>query len=136
MATQVAMIDNIIFRQIKSHIPGAYTFIFDATKKITKHLKASKTDHQIGLRFPPTEFCQAFLTAYGDVLLSTNITHEMLGVSDSSLEIYSYLIDESLSYQVPLTIDPQEVQFVGGSTIIDFTSGEPELVREGAGPLF
>lgn len=135
VATDVAMIDSQIFRQIKSHVPGCYTFIFNATKKITKHLKASKTDQQVGLRFPPTEFAQAFLERYGDVLLSTNLSHEMLGIEDS-IEVYSYLIEDALNHQIDMIIDPENVEFLGTSTIIDFTSGVGELVREGAGPLF
>ena len=136
IATQVAMIDSSIFRQIKGRIPGAYTFIFDATKKVTKHLKASKIDHQIGLRFPPTDFCQAFLKNFDDVLLSTNITHKMLDVDDTTIDIYSYLIEESINHIVPLTIDPQDVEFIGESTIIDFTGESPVLLREGSGEVF
>ena len=42
------MIDDGAFRLLKKMIPGSYTFIFEAQKKITKHLKASKTDKEVG----------------------------------------------------------------------------------------
>ncbi|MCB0420499.1 MAG: L-threonylcarbamoyladenylate synthase [Bdellovibrionales bacterium] len=135
IATDVAVIDSHIFRQIKSHIPGCYTFIFNATKKITKHLKASKTDQQVGLRFPPGEFIQIFLEKYNDGLLSTNIVPEMLEFGDE-MPIYSYLIEEGLSHKIDLILDPEEIEFLGESTIIDFTESEPQLIREGVGALF
>lgn len=136
IATTVAEIDTQIFRNVKKHVPGHYTFIFNASKKIIKNLKASKRDHEVGLRFPPTPFMQAFLERYNNVLLSTNLTHEILDVSDKSIEIYSYLIQDAISHKVSLIIDPQDNEFVGASTIISFTSGEPELIREGAGEAF
>lgn len=134
-ASNVAEISDHAFRLIKPNIPGHYTFIFPATKKITKVLKASKTDKEIGIRFTPCELAQKILKQVGNVLISTNITHEMLRINEDDA-IYSYLIEEQLSHQLAMIIDPGEVEFAGQSTIIDFSqSDNPELVREGAGPV-
>lgn len=136
VATTVASIDTQIYRKIKKYVPGSYTFIFNASKKVIKNLKASKRDHQVGLRFPPTVFMQKFLEAYQQVLMSTNLNHELLGVHDTSIDIYSYLIEDSLSDKLGMIIDPQEVEFLGESTVIDFTSGHAVLLREGVGEVF
>src|SRR5688500_16050710 len=77
-AMEIAFINDGAFRLIKKVIPGPYTFIFEAQKKITKLLKASKVDHQVGIRFPPSHLCRSILTAFDGVLLSTHISHDMI----------------------------------------------------------
>lgn len=131
-AMEIAFIDDNAFRLMKKVIPGPYTFIFPAQKKITKYLKASKVDHEVGIRFPPTPLCQKILEAHGEVLISSHVNAEMLEQEDDGL-IYSALIEDSLGHLIDLIIDPGEYDFIGQTTIIDFTSGSPEVIREGAG---
>ena len=134
MATDLAYIGDQIFRQIHKKIPGHYTFIFKARKKITRVMKASKADHEVGIRFPPGGFTSKFLEHYEGPLLSANITHEMLGVDDHQIEIYSYLIDDELGHQLGMIIEPDPYNIVGTSTIIDFTqNSEAQIMREGIG---
>jgi tRNA threonylcarbamoyl adenosine modification protein (Sua5/YciO/YrdC/YwlC family) len=135
MASEVAVVPDYAFKLLKRCVPGHYTFIFEATKKITKHLKASKTDKEIGLRFPPGDFLAKFLENFDNPLLSTQVSSEMLGI-EGEMEIYGHLIEESIGPQIDLIIDPGEVDFSGPSTIYSFARGEVELVREGAGKLF
>lgn len=131
-AMEIAFIDDNAFRLMKKVIPGPYTFIFPAQKKITKYLKASKVDHEVGIRFPPSPLCQKILEAHGEVLISSHVNAEMLEQEDDGL-IYSALIEDSLGHLIDLIIDPGEYDFIGQTTIIDFTSGSPEVIREGAG---
>jgi tRNA threonylcarbamoyl adenosine modification protein (Sua5/YciO/YrdC/YwlC family) len=130
MASEVASIPDFAFKKIRGKIPGHYTFIFEAKKKIVKALKASKTDHQIGIRFVPSLFIERLLQEHGDCLLSTNIDRQEEG------EVYSYQLEEELKGKVDMIIDPGEYDFSGYSTIYDFSGGEIDLVRAGAGDLF
>ena len=133
-AQEVSFIDDNAFRILKKIIPGSYTFIFDARKKITKHLKASKTDKEVGIRFPPKQLCRRLLEVHGEVVISSHLTHEMLEMEDDGIPLYSALIDDYYGQQIELIIDPGEYEFIGNhTTIIDFTSGRPEVIREGAG---
>jgi tRNA threonylcarbamoyl adenosine modification protein (Sua5/YciO/YrdC/YwlC family) len=132
-ASEAAEISDEAFRLIKRHIPGHYTFIFEASRTIVKQIKASKKDREIGLRFPPSEFVQTFIGHHGKVLASTNLTREMLGLNEED-EIYGYLLEDILSQKVKLVLDPGEVEFAGPSSIIRFYP-EFELEREGAGPI-
>jgi tRNA threonylcarbamoyl adenosine modification protein (Sua5/YciO/YrdC/YwlC family) len=50
MASELAIIENQAFKLLKKLVPGHFTFIFNASKMITKYLKASKTDKEIGIR--------------------------------------------------------------------------------------
>lgn len=136
MASEIASVDNRTFKVIKSLAPGHYTFILNAKKKIIKSVKASKSDHEVGVRIPPDTFVRVFLEKYGKILLSTHITHSLLGLQDESIEIYSFLIDDNLGHMIPLTLDPGEFNFVGESTVIDMTDPDHMVVlREGAGDI-
>ena len=133
-ASEVAVIDDSVFRIIKKKIPGHFTFIFEATKKITRAVQANKTDHEVGLRFVPSTLVEKLLEIHGDVVISTNLTQDMIGLGEED-EIYSYQIEEALSGQLEMIVDPGDYDFAGLSTIVDFTSGAPDIIREGVGVL-
>ena len=133
MASDYAVIPDSSFRLINRKIPGHYTFIFEATKKMIKTLKASKTDHEIGLRFIPIHFINALIEVHGSGLISTNVDEKVLGMPIDLNELYSFQLEECLSAKVDMIIDPGEYHFVGSSTIYNFAGEFPELVRAGAG---
>ncbi|MCP4912009.1 MAG: L-threonylcarbamoyladenylate synthase [Oligoflexia bacterium] len=133
-ASEVAVVPDSCYRLLRNKVPGHYTFIFEATKKLSKAVKASKTDKEVGLRFPPVDFVNRLITHHGQVLASTNITHEMMGIGDEE-ELYSYLIEERFGSRISMILDPGEYNFVGQSTIYQFTDNEIQLVRQGVGDL-
>ena len=132
-AVEVAHIEDSAFALMKKVIPGPYTFILPAQKKIQKYLKASKTDHEVGVRFPPNKLCQSIIDRYDGILISSHINHEMIDAEDDGIPLYSALIEDNLSHLIDLIIDPGEYEFLGSTTIVDFTQGTPEVVRIGAG---
>lgn len=132
-AQEIALINDGAFSLMKKVIPGSYTFIFEAQKKITKFLKASKVDHQVGIRFPPSNLARTILDSFDGVLLSTHLSHDMVEGADPDMPLYSALIEDSFGNMIDMIIDPGEFEFIGSTTIVDFSSGEPEVVREGAG---
>jgi tRNA threonylcarbamoyl adenosine modification protein (Sua5/YciO/YrdC/YwlC family) len=135
MASELAIIENHAFRLLKKLVPGHFTFIFIASKIITKYLKASKTDKEIGIRIPPSPVTLKLIETFGRALLSTNLTSELMQL-EPDYPLYSALIDDHYTHQIAVTIDTGEVDFVGSSTILDFSQeGPPILVREGAGNI-
>lgn len=134
-AQEVSFIDDGAFRILKKIIPGPYTFIFEAQKKITKFLKASKTDKEVGIRFSDKNLCRRLLEVHGDVVISSHINHEMMEMEEDGTPLYGALIEDYYGNKIDLILDPGEYDFVGSSTIIDFTSGAPELIRQGAGKV-
>lgn len=133
MAQEIALIGDGAFSLMKKVIPGSYTFIFEAQKKITKFLKASKIDHQVGIRFPPSNLCRKIIENFESVLLSTHLSHDMVEGADPDMPLYSALIEDSFGNMIDMIIDPGEFDFIGSTTIVDFSTGAPEVVREGAG---
>ncbi len=132
-AMEIALISDSAFALMKRVVPGSYTFILEAQKKITKLLKASRYDHQVGIRFPPKQLCRSLINAHGDVVISTHVSAAMLDLEEGGF-IYSALIEDQFGSMIDLILDPGEIEFAGPTTIIDFTSGVPEVVRVGVGP--
>lgn len=132
-ASEVAFINDAAFRLVKRVTPGPYTFIFQATKKIIKHLKASKVDHEVGIRFPHSKLLAALLTRHGSATIGTHISADMIPDFDETIPIWSGLIDDQFSNHIDLILDAGEVEFTGPTTIISFSEGHPELIREGTG---
>lgn len=134
-ASEVAHISNHAFRLLKKCIPGNYTFIFEATKKISKLIQASKTDKEVGIRFVPSVLVNRIIEVHGEVLVSTNVPLRLLDLSPDYIgPIYSYQLEDKISHLTEQIIDPGEIEFSGPSSIIDFSAGDvPIIVREGAG---
>lgn len=122
-----ARVNNRVFRQLKSHTPGPFTFVLEATKEVPRRLQLGKRK-QIGLRVPDNPILLALLEALGEPLLNTTLT---LPGEEYPL-IDPYEIRELLEHSVDLIIDGG----YGGmeeSTVIDLTQDVPELIREGLG---
>jgi tRNA threonylcarbamoyl adenosine modification protein (Sua5/YciO/YrdC/YwlC family) len=132
-ATEIALIDDHSFALMKKVSPGPYTFILPAQKKIQKFLKASKTDHQVGLRFPSKSISRAIIEACDGIVISSHVNHQMIDAEDDGVPLYSALIEDNLGHLIDLIIDPGEYEFLGPTTIVDFTQGSPEVVRVGSG---
>lgn len=130
-ASESAYIDDNAYKILRNKIPGPFTFIFESRKAMIKALKASKADHQIGVRFSPSPLVIKLIEFYEKPLVSTNIPREKIDAPEGE-ELYGFQIDESLGHMA-LVLDPGELEFLGQSTVIDFSSGVMELIREGAG---
>jgi len=121
-------IDTSIFRFLKSHIPGPFTFILEANKSLPLAYKGKKT---IGIRVPDHSIPQLIVEKLGHPIASTSIKDD-----DEVIE-YSTdpeLIAEKYDHLVDIVIDSGYGDNIA-STIVDLTSGEPEVLREGKGSI-
>lgn len=121
-------IDSSIFRLLKQHLPGPFTFILEAGKVLPAAYKGHKT---IGIRVPDHSIPQKIVELLGSPIASTSIKDE-----DEIIEYTTdpELIAEKFDKMVDIVIDAG----YGGniaSTVIDLTSGEPEIIRQGKGEL-
>ncbi len=120
-------IDTPLYRVLKSHLPGSFTFILPASKQVPKILQSKK--NTIGLRVPDNVICRHILEALGNPILSASLPGEMV-------EEYTdpEVIQEKFGAQVDFVVDGG----IGGiipSTIIDCTSGEWVITRQGLGEI-
>ncbi len=121
-------INNSVFRLIKNHIPGAFTFIFEANKNLPLAYKGHKT---VGIRVPDHNIPRLIVEKLGNPIASTSIKDE-----DEIIEYTTdpELIAEKYEHLVDIVIDSGFGDNIA-STVVDLTSGEPEILREGKGIL-
>jgi tRNA threonylcarbamoyl adenosine modification protein (Sua5/YciO/YrdC/YwlC family) len=122
-----AKVDNSTYRLLKSHTPGAYTFILKATGEVPRRLLHEKR-RTIGLRVPDNAIAQALLASHGEPLMSCSLIMpgEALPMTDP------YEIREQLEHCVDLIIDGGFCGFEP-TTVVDLQEGVPVLIRQGSG---
>ena len=118
-----------MFRLLKNNLPGAFTFILNANNNVTRYFGAGKKT--IGIRVPDNVIAQTLIKEVGLPLAVTTIHHED--------EILEYMTDPEeihakFEHQVDATIDGGYGDNIP-STIIDCTSDEMTILREGKGIL-
>lgn len=118
-------ISTPLYRVLKNHLPGPYTFILPASKEVPKILKSRK--NSIGLRVPDNLIARTIVHSLGHPVLSTSLPGEFVEEYTDPEIIY-----EHFKNQVDIVIDGGLGNMIP-STIIDFTSGEAEVIRKGAG---
>ncbi len=122
-----ARVENQIYRLLKAHTPGAYTFILEATREVPRRLLHPKRK-QIGIRIPDNKIAQAVLDAVGEPLMSSTLMlpGESLPMTDP------YDIHDLLGHQLDAVIDGGFCGFEG-TTVVDLSADVPVVTREGAG---
>lgn len=122
-----AKVDNRIYRLIKNHTPGAYTFILEATVEVPRRLMHPKRK-TIGLRVPDNFIALALLEELGEPIMTSSLLMpgEEYPVADP------YDMRDLLEHHVDLVIDGGYCG-IETTTIIDLTGDAPELVRQGKG---
>ncbi|WP_410649161.1 L-threonylcarbamoyladenylate synthase [Amycolatopsis sp. cmx-4-54] len=124
---QFVHVDNAVFRAVKASTPGSYTFILPATKEVPRRLLHPKKK-TVGVRIPDHVVTQALLGELGEPLLSSTL---LLPDQEEPMT-QGWDIKERLEHVVDAVIDSGDCG-VEPTTVIDFSSGEPEIVRRGAG---
>jgi tRNA threonylcarbamoyl adenosine modification protein (Sua5/YciO/YrdC/YwlC family) len=124
-----ARVDNRQFRLLKAATPGPYTFILEATKEVPRRL-SHPSRRTIGLRVPAHRVTDALLAELGEPLLATTLIPpgetEALNDAQQIRERFEKLL-AAVVYAGACPLQP--------TTVVDLSSGEPALVRQGRGDL-
>ncbi|WP_042389165.1 L-threonylcarbamoyladenylate synthase [Streptacidiphilus melanogenes] len=124
---QFVHVDNNVFRAIKAATPGSYTFILPATNEVPRQLLHPKKK-TVGVRIPDHVVTQALLAELGEPLLSSTL---LLPEEDEPMT-QGWEIKERLDHVVDAVLDSGDCG-TEPTTVIDFSGGEAEIVRRGAG---
>lgn len=124
---QLVHVDNAVFRAIKAATPGSYTFILPATKEVPRRLLHPKKK-TVGVRIPQHPVAQALVAELGEPLVSSTL----LLPDEAEPITQGWEIRERLEHVVDAVIDSGECG-TEPTTVVDFSSGEPEVIRRGAG---
>ena len=124
----VKQIDTSTFKILKRALPGPYTFILPGNNSLPKEFKKKTT---VGIRVPDNNIALEIVKMLGNPIVSTSIHDED--------EVLEYSTDPELIFEkwqnlVDLVIDGGYGDNIG-STVIDLSGNEPEVIREGKGSL-
>jgi len=121
--------DNTVFKLLKRNLPGPFTFIVQANNQIPKLFKNRKKT--VGIRIPDNDIILELVKELGRPVITTSI-HD-------PDEVIEYTTDPELIYEKYR--DFAEIIIDGGfgkneaSTIVDCTSDEIKIIRQGLGIL-
>ncbi len=126
--SEYAKVDNAIFKLMKKNLPGPFTFILNTTSSLPKIYKNKKT---VGIRIPDNNIIRELVRNLGNPILTTSVKDED--------EVVEYTTDPELIYEkyqdkIDILIDGG-FGGIEGSTVVDCTSDELEIIRQGKGEL-
>lgn len=128
--SEYAKVSNAAFKLMKKHLPGPFTFILPTSSELPKIYKNRK---EVGIRVPDNNIVRTIVRELGNPLLTMSVYDR----EDEEVE-YSTdpeLIEEKYADQVDLIIDGG----YGGlepSTVVDCTTDDFEILRQGKGELY
>ncbi|QIA07231.1 L-threonylcarbamoyladenylate synthase [Draconibacterium halophilum] len=122
-------IPSHIFKLIRKNLPGPFTFILNANNKVPRYFKGKKKT--VGIRIPDNNIIREIVRELGNPILSSSV-HD-----DDEIREYTTdpeLIHEKFAELAEIVVDGGFGELIP-STIVDCTSDEPTLVRQGKGEL-
>ena len=125
---QLVHVDNSAFRAIRAATPGPYTFILPGTPEVPRRLLHAKKK-TVGVRIPDHTFVHALLDLLGEPLLSSTLI--MPGETEPRTNGWD--VKETLDHLVDVVVDTGEDTPAEPTTVVDWSSGAPEVMRRGAG---
>ena len=126
--SEYAKVSNAAFKVMRKNLPGPFTFILPTSSELPKIYKNRKT---VGIRIPDNNILHQLVGELGNPIMTTSIHDED--------EVVEYTTDPELIHEkyedvVDIVIDGG----YGGteaSTIVDCTSDDFEIIRQGKGEL-
>ncbi len=124
---EYAVISDFAYRTMRRCLPGPFTFVLEATKLVPKvMLRNRKT---VGIRVPDAAVPLAIVERLGNPIATTSAT-----LSDGALIPDPWTIEDLYGHAIDMIIDGGYL-FPEPSTVIDFTTDYPTLIRQGKGQL-
>ena len=129
MSQYTAPLPQPTFKLLKRALPGPFTFILNAGVKIPRIFRKSKKE--VGIRIPDHAIPKAIIEELGKPLVVSSVHHD-----DEAIEYMTDpgLVHEKYGHQVDAVVSGG-LGHLEASTVIDCTSGDAEVVREGRGAL-
>lgn len=126
--SEYAKVSNAAFKLMKSCLPGPFTFILPTSSELPKIYKKKK---EVGIRVPDNTIVRTIVQQLGNPLLTMSV-HDPDEEEEYSTD--PELIEEKYKNSVDLVIDGG----YGGlepSTVVDCTTDDFEIIRQGKGIL-
>lgn len=124
-----AKVDNSLYRLLKAHTPGPYTFILNATTEVPRLLLHPKR-RSIGVRIPEHAITLALLEQFGEPIMSTTL----ILPGDEHPQTDPYEIRDQLEHALDLIIDGGACS-MDVTSVIDVRELPPIVIRAGKGDV-
>ncbi|HCX99131.1 MAG TPA: threonylcarbamoyl-AMP synthase [Bacteroidales bacterium] len=124
-----ARVGNSTFKLLKRNLPGPFTFIIPGLNKVPDYFISKRKT--VGIRIPNNPIPLELVNLLGNPLLTTSLKDDD--------DVIEYTTDPELIYEK--YADIVDVVIDGGygdnspSTVVDCTTDEPVIIREGKGEL-
>ncbi len=129
---EYAVVSDRAYKIMKHLIPGPYTFLLPATKLVPKLVMNPKRK-TTGIRVPDRLLCQELLKSLGNPIISTSAHIPDEEGEFPTVGVEKAVLFDALDNQVDIIIDNNTEPGFQVSTILDFTTDEPTVIREGLG---
>ena len=129
VAHYIRPISTHVFKILKRTLPGPYTFLLNANNEVPKILNISKKI--VGVRIPQNNITRKIVEELGNPIISASIKDED--------EVVQYTADPEIIFKrykklVDVVVDGG-LSGVDPSTVVDLTTGDINLVRQGIGSM-
>jgi len=124
-----AKVSNPTFKLMKKNLPGPFTFILPGMNKVPDYFISKRKT--VGIRVPDNSIPIEIVKELGNPIMTTSIKDDD--------EVVEYTTDPELIHEryqdiVDIVIDGGYGDNIP-STVVDCTTDEPEIIREGKGEL-
>lgn len=123
---EYARFSNDDFKMMKENLPGAFTFIYPSLSSLPKAFKGRKT---VGIRIPDNRIATMLVERLGNPIMTSSVEH-----CDEDYGCEPELMAQRYEDAVEIVIDAGRGE-LEPSTVVDCTSGEAEIIRQGKGEL-
>jgi len=125
--SQYAQVTDYAYRTMKRLLPGAYTFILEASRLVPKIILPKRST--TGIRVPDNQICLALIKELGQPIISTSVKNtqgETLGDPSVIKECFGRMVDLIIDGGI---IIPQP------SSVISLVDDNIEIIRIGKGDI-
>lgn len=122
-----AQVSDYAYRTMRRLLPGAYTFVLEASRLVPKILLTKRKT--VGIRVPDNNICLALVKELGHPIISTSATTEEDAILSDPAEI-----ENKYKHAVDIVID-------GGilasqkSSVVSLVDDIPDVIRAGKGDV-
>ena len=126
--SEYAKVNNAIFKLIRDHLPGPFTFILPTNSGLPKIYKRRK---EVGIRMPDNPVIRKICYELGHPMLSMSVHYDP---DDPEYATDPELIHERYADVVDLVVDGG-YGGLEGSTVVDCTTEPFTIIRQGKGQI-
>ena len=112
---------------LERNLPGAFTFILEASQGCPDHLKSQ--NNTVGIRIPDNQICLELVRKLDSPIITTSINQSGQPPLNDPQEIEAIFGD-----RLDLILDAGEIKG-SASTIVDLTQPESKIIRKGESKL-